>query len=193
MSLEFKQTTFVKTAVDAEGWPKMPLPHVAIAGRSNVGKSTLLNYLFQRKGLAKTSSTPGKTQALQFFSVDERLLIADLPGYGYSKVSGKISSTWGAMIEAYLTQNERLKGILLLIDIRHDPSAQDLQFLEWARSLALPVTVVLTKADKLSKNQCASQTAHLTRLLGLHSPPIVTSADGKIGRQLLVHHLNGLL
>ncbi len=193
MSLKFEKTCFVTTAVDAAGWPKDRLPHIAIAGRSNVGKSSLINYLFQRKALAKTSGTPGKTQALQFFNVDERLLVADLPGYGYSKVSQKVSSTWGPMIESYLRENERLKEILLLLDIRHDPSVQDVQFLEWTRALNLPLTIVLTKADKLSKGKCATQTARFTKLLKLENPPIVTSAERKAGRHLLVHHITGIL
>ena len=134
---DFKNAKFVKTGMTPKDFPVMrdlsgdPLPEVAVAGRSNVGKSSLLNNLFQHKGLVKTSSTPGKTQAINFFSLNDMLAFVDLPGYGYAEVPEKIRKQWGPMVQGIWNAGQRLKLILFLFDIRRMPNEDDEQFLEW--------------------------------------------------------------
>lgn len=174
--LKFSKINFVTTAVNPEGFPQFPHhPEIAVVGRSNVGKSTLLNHLFHSKDLVKTSSTPGKTQTINFFLVDDRLVFADLPGYGYAKVSFKEKEKWSEMIEGYL--NERLSPhtldlgyglILFLLDIRRIPSDEDLQMFEWISAKKIPTILVLTKVDKLNQGERMRQTKEiLGRIQGL--------------------------
>src|SRR5262245_55930539 len=134
----FRNAKFIKTAVKAKDYPVLRdlsgniLPEIAVAGRSNVGKSSLLNHLFHSPNLVKTSSTPGKTQALNFFTVNDELTFVDLPGYGYAKVPQSIRKEWGPMVQEYLQKREMLKLILFLFDIRRLPNEEDIEFLEWA-------------------------------------------------------------
>lgn len=160
MKLAWNKTRFVKSAVWPEQYPKFGhhVSQVAICGRSNVGKSSLINELCSQKSLAKTSSTPGKTQLINFFTIDERLVLVDLPGYGYAKVPDAIKKDWGKIIDGYLNKAERLDLILFLLDIRRTPTADDLQFLDWLFVRSKPFIIVLTKADKLSKNEAEKQT-----------------------------------
>lgn len=129
------------------------MPEIAIVGRSNVGKSSLINHLLRNKKLAKTSSTPGKTQSLNFFTVDEKLVLVDLPGYGFAKVSSEMKEQWSQSIEAYLDRRKNLKVILFLIDSRRTPSPDDCIFIKWAATSRTPFLIIFTKADKLSENQ----------------------------------------
>lgn len=153
-----KNARFVTTAVAAEGYPVVKDPQgknyleIAVAGRSNVGKSSLLNHLFQVKGLVKTSGTPGKTQALNFFKTNE-LVFADLPGYGFASVPDSVRRKWGPMVQGYLSQREQLTLILFLFDIRRVPSEEDRQFLEWAAQSGKAVILVLTKVDKVNQSE----------------------------------------
>lgn len=155
----FKNAVFVKTAVKPKDYPVMRdlsgdiVPEIAVAGRSNVGKSSLLNNLFQVKNLVKTSSTPGKTQAINFFLVDNRLGFVDLPGYGYAEVPDSVRKQWGPMIQAYLKDRPPLKLILFLMDIRRKPNEDDKRFLEWAALSGKAVILVLTKVDKVTTNE----------------------------------------
>lgn len=155
----FNNAVFVKTAVKPKDYPVMRnlsgdiVPEIAVAGRSNVGKSSLLNDLFQAKGLVKTSSTPGKTQAINFFLVDNRLGFVDLPGYGYAEVPDSVRKQWGPMIQTYLKDRPTLKLILFLMDIRRIPNDDDKRFLEWAALNDKAVILVLTKVDKVSTNE----------------------------------------
>ena len=135
--------------------PKNILPEVAFAGKSNVGKSSLINKLLNRKALARTSSQPGKTQTINFYNINKALYFVDLPGYGYAKVSKEIKEKWGKMIERYLKTSEQLKKIFLLIDIRHEPSANDKQMYDWILSQGFEPVIILTKADKLKRSQLA--------------------------------------
>ena len=130
-----------------------PLPEIAIVGRSNVGKSTLINHLLQNKNLAKTSATPGKTQAINFFIVDEVLTLVDLPGYGYAQISHELKKKWSALIDAYFATRSSLSLILFLIDIRRTPTEQDLDFLRWSAFHKKPVLILFTKSDKVNTSE----------------------------------------
>ncbi len=149
---------FITTAMLPKHYPAIlsekgaPVPEVAVAGRSNVGKSSLLNHLFQTKHLVKTSSTPGKTQAINFFLFGDRIGFADLPGYGYAKVSQETRKCWGPMIQTYLEKREPLQLILFLIDIRRIPNEDDLQFFDWIIASGKGMILVLTKVDKVTRN-----------------------------------------
>lgn len=155
MIKETSHAKFIITAVLPEFYPQTKnksgqlLPEIAVVGRSNVGKSSLLNHLFQAKHLVKTSSTPGKTQALNFFSFNDEISFADLPGYGYAKVPHAIKKQWGPMIRTYLETRENLKVILFLLDIRRIPNEEDQQLMNWIATQEKAVILVLTKADKV--------------------------------------------
>ncbi|NOY58605.1 MAG: YihA family ribosome biogenesis GTP-binding protein [Calditrichaeota bacterium] len=135
--------------------PKDGLPEIAFAGRSNVGKSSLLNNLFNRKKLAKVSSTPGKTRTLNFYKVNDNMYFVDLPGYGYAKVSKSLHAEWKMLVEKYMETSTRLKGVVVLTDMRHPITALDLELLEWLKYVSIPFAVVGTKSDKLSGNKLA--------------------------------------
>jgi GTP-binding protein len=152
----FNQARFIASAFDTKSFPKMsslsgdPLPEIAIVGRSNVGKSSLINHLLKTK-LAKTSSTPGKTQSINFYAIDEQISLVDLPGYGYAQVSKPIRDQWAGMIDEYLQKRSELKLILFLIDSRREPTQEDCAFVKWAVFHRKPVLFVFTKTDKLSE------------------------------------------
>lgn len=162
--LEFKNPKFIKTAIASKDFPSLRtasgelMQEVAVAGRSNVGKSSLLNNLFQHKGLVKTSSTPGKTQALNFFTLNDQLAFVDLPGYGYAQVPMSVRKEWGPMIQNYLETRETLQLILFLFDIRRIPEDEDRQLLEWIAYAQKAVILVLTKVDKVTTNELAINT-----------------------------------
>lgn len=144
---------FIKSAVKPADFPKEKLPEIAIVGRSNVGKSSLINTLLSRKGLAKTSSTPGRTQLINFFRINHKLVFVDLPGYGYAKVSASVRKSWQPMIEGYLKDRENLKGVVLIMDIRRPPEDEEDMLLDFLSSFSIPSILALTKADKLSGNE----------------------------------------
>ena len=144
---------FVSSIYDYKKVPSDSRGAVAIAGRSNVGKSTLINTITEGKKIAKVSSTPGKTQALNFFIVDDRFYLVDLPGYGFAKVPPEVKKSWGKLVEGYLTENRSLKGLVLLLDCRREIQPDDKMLLGWVINRDIPFTIVFTKADKLSKTQ----------------------------------------
>ena len=147
--------------------PASKLPEVAFSGRSNVGKSSLLNKLMYRKSLAKVSATPGKTATINFYDLDGAADFVDLPGYGFAKVAKTEKGRWSELIEGYFNQNRRLALVVALVDIRHEPSAQDVHMVHYLEDAGLPYMVVLTKADKLSKQQAIKQTSAIRKSLGL--------------------------
>lgn len=159
MESKFKQATFIKSVTDIQHKPEKLLPEIAFAGRSNVGKSSLLNAILNRKKLVKTSSTPGKTQLINYFEIDQKYYFVDLPGYGYAKTPKKVSASWQRMMEDYILNSKELKFICLLIDARHDLQVSDQQMSDWLNYNNIPYIVILTKADKLSKNKLARQQA----------------------------------
>lgn len=151
------------TVVNSDDFPQSNLPEFVFIGRSNVGKSSLLNALARRKNLAYTSQSPGKTQTINFYLIDDRFYLVDVPGYGYAKVSKKAREAFGEMIERYLTTRQSLRCVYLLVDMRHAPLEDDLIMVNYLKQMKLPFKIVLTKADKLSNNQQASQRAKLAK------------------------------
>ena len=141
------------SAVHPDQYPSTDYPEIALVGRSNVGKSSLTNTLINRKNFAHTSSQPGKTQTLNFYNVEDKLYFVDVPGYGYAKVSKKQREEFGQMIENYLTQREQLRGVIMLVDGRHAPTADDVQMYQWLAYYELPILVVATKIDKVKPSQ----------------------------------------
>jgi GTP-binding protein len=146
------EATFVGSFFALDQLPKDRLPQVAVAGRSNVGKSSLLNQIVGQRKLAKVSSTPGRTRSLNYFKIDNRFYLVDLPGYGYAKVSKVLREQWGELIEDYLTKCEDLIGMVLLLDSRRDPTPEDMELVAWLTERQLPVLVAVTKADKLTRD-----------------------------------------
>jgi GTP-binding protein len=158
--MEVSKAEFVKSAVKPKDYPQTELPEVAFVGRSNVGKSSLINVIANRKSLVRTSSTPGRTQLINFFDINDGVLtLVDLPGYGYAKAPPELRKQWGPMIETYLAKRNNLKAVVLILDIRRIPSEGDLRMLGWLITYDIPAIIVLTKCDKLSKLERAKQTA----------------------------------
>jgi GTP-binding protein len=162
-----KSTEFIKSAVKPAHYPPAELPEIAFAGRSNVGKSSLINVLVNRKNLVRTSSTPGRTQLINFFAVNDRFTLVDLPGYGYAKVPLAVKKEWGPMMAAYLSSRPTLRGVVLILDIRRTPVAEDRQMLDWLRTYAIQPILVVTKCDKVSRNERARQAAVIAQSLGV--------------------------
>lgn len=155
--MKISSAEFVKSAFSHEHWIEDRRPEIAFLGRSNVGKSSLINSLLQRKGLARTSNTPERTQSINYFLINDEFYFVDLPGYGYAKVSKSMRSDWGVMAEEYLSEREQLVVCVQLIDSRHEPTRLDLQLNEWLNFNGKPHIVVATKSDKLSSNQLSKQ------------------------------------
>lgn len=179
-----RNVEFVKSAAKKDQYPRSVLPRIAFVGRSNVGKSSLINCIVKRKGLAKTSSTPGRTQIINFFNVDDTWLFVDLPGYGYAKVPQRIRDTWAEMIEEFLLEDE-LKLVVLIVDARHEPTKLDCQMAEWMVHNQIPFQVVATKVDKVKKSKIAGNLSDLTGALKVESV-LPFSAETGQGRKLLI-------
>ena len=162
-----KSTEFIKSAAKPGHYPPADLPEIAFAGRSNVGKSSLINVLVNRKSLVRTSSTPGRTQLINFFSVNDRFILVDLPGYGYARVPLAVKREWGPMMESYISSRSTLRGVVMIFDIRRVPSDEDRQMLDWLGAYGITTLLVLTKCDKLSKNERMRQAALIARTLGV--------------------------
>lgn len=164
--------------------PENTLPEIAFAGKSNVGKSSLINGLMNRKSFARTSATPGKTQTINFYNINQELYLVDLPGYGYAKVSEQEKKKWGQMIERYLHQSKQLRAVFLLIDIRHAPSANDKMMYDWILSQGYHPIIIATKLDKLKRSQVQKQIKVVRQGLGLSKDSILIpfSAVTKQGR-----------
>ena len=163
-----KNSEYFVSAVREDQYPKNNLPEIALAGRSNVGKSSLINTLLKRKNLARTSSQPGKTQTLNFYLVNDQFFLVDVPGYGYAKVSQKKRQEFGEMIQDYLETRPNLKGLIILIDSRHEPTKDDVAMYEYAQYLNLPILVVCTKIDKIKKSQLNKVKANLQKKINLN-------------------------
>src|SRR5512137_660434 len=162
-----QSASFVTSAPSLAGCPATVLPEIAFAGRSNVGKSSLVNALLNRKGLVRTSSTPGRTQMLNFFAINEALHFVDLPGYGFARAPRAVRERWQPMVRGYLGGRANLKAVVWLLDARREPSAEDLEFLDWLEEAGCPTIPVVTKVDKLSRNQLARSLAVIARATGL--------------------------
>ena len=191
---DFTDVSFLKSVFDLKQLPNPDMPEIAFAGRSNVGKSSLINRLIKRKNLVKTSGKPGKTQSLNFFLLDNSLYLVDLPGYGYAKVSKKMQASWQTLITGYLESRENLKCVIVIIDLRHAMKIVDLQLVDWLRSRGVPFLLVYTKADKLSANQRSKNGAILDAGFGVStSERILFSAKTGMGRDSLIQSLDSFL
>lgn len=181
--MNIKWSEHVTTAVSPDGYPPCELPEIAMVGRSNVGKSSLINFLTQRKSLARVGNTPGKTRVINFFSVENKLLLVDLPGYGYAKVSESEKRKWGKIIETYLNNRSQLCGIIMLVDIRHKPTQQDKMMYQWIVTMGKPHILVATKADKIAKAHHQKHIKEIRQTLELvrDIPVIPVSASNKTG------------
>ena len=153
MEINTHNAEILLSAANKSHYPQDDIPEIALAGRSNVGKSSFINTLLNRKNLARTSGKPGKTQLLNFFNIDDKLRFVDVPGYGYAKVSKTERAKWGKMIEEYLTSRDNLRAVVSLVDFRHDPSADDVQMYEFLKYYEIPVIVVATKSDKIPRGK----------------------------------------
>jgi GTP-binding protein len=193
--MKIQSAEFLVSAIAPAQYPRQPLPEVAFAGRSNVGKSSLINTLVHRKGLAKTSATPGKTQAINFFLINTRFLLVDLPGYGYAKVPRAIQASWQPMVETYLQQRRTLRAVVQIVDFRHPPTLQDQQLRDWLQHHGVPVVAVATKADKIKPSQRAEHIRLVRQGLTIpaEEPLFLFSAQNREGRFQLWGYLATLL
>lgn len=182
--MEFKKAIFITGAPSLDHCPDAHYPEICFAGRSNVGKSSLINALAKHKGLARTSNTPGKTQEMNYYLVDDKVYLVDLPGFGYAQVSKKERERWGRDIRKYLLERSTLHLIVHLVDIRHKPSRLDEDFFYWMGVNRMPFIVALTKADKISKNKQQQSQSRVKRILdemNIEVPIVKTSAEKRIG------------
>ncbi|MDR2486390.1 MAG: ribosome biogenesis GTP-binding protein YihA/YsxC [Clostridiales Family XIII bacterium] len=194
--MRITKSDLLAVAVRADQYPPPGPPEIAFAGRSNVGKSSLLNLLTGRKRLARVSGSPGKTRTINFYTVnDDAFRIVDLPGYGYAKVSRSESEKWGGMVEAYLQAREPLRAVALLVDIRHAPSAQDIQMYEYLKYHGLDGLIVATKADKITKGMHAKHLSIIRKTLGAGADAVLlpVSALKRTGIEELIKEMGQLL
>lgn len=192
--MKIKNSSFVISAVAKSQYPEDQLPEIAFAGRSNVGKSSLINMLLNRRGLAKTSSTPGKTQLVNFYDIDGLFRFVDLPGYGFAKVSKTQKANWGKIIDTYLNTRENLLEVFQLVDIRHKPSCEDKQMYDWIKASGFSGIVIATKADKLGKQQIAKQIKLIRTELNMDKDAILipVSASERSGKYDVWDLINGI-
>jgi GTP-binding protein len=191
-SLEITEVSFRGSALKPADRPREFFPQVAVAGRSNVGKSSLLNWLF-KQSLAKVAKSPGKTRTLNFFLVNRSFYLVDLPGYGYAKVGKQMREDWGRELGRYFDDEERLAGVVSLVDIRHGLTARDRDLQELVLASNLAQRVVLTKADKVGRGQRARMQQAVQRELGLHVPPLAVSVRTGEGRRELLAGINDMV
>ncbi len=193
--MQINKSELEAVAVKPMQYPEPSVPEIAFAGRSNVGKSSLLNLLTRRKNLARVSGSPGKTRTINFYRINDEFRIVDLPGYGYARVSKSESEKWGAMMESYLENREGLLKVIQLVDIRHKPSAQDVQMYDYLKYFNLDGIVVATKADKVSSNQRSKNILEIRKTLGMSKSDkiIPVSALKKSGHEALLDEIENLM
>ncbi|MYL50225.1 YihA family ribosome biogenesis GTP-binding protein [Halobacillus litoralis] len=194
--MKVNSADIVISAASKKQYPKAPIPEIALAGRSNVGKSSFINRMIQRKNLARTSSKPGKTQTLNFYIINEKFHFVDVPGYGYAKVSKKERAKWGEMMEEYFAEREQLRATALIIDIRHKPTEDDQLMYDYLKHFELPVMVIATKLDKIKKGQRTKQLKMIHEVLGMDEedeliPFSSETGEGKdVAWTTMLSHLN---
>ncbi len=196
--MKITSAEFIKSAVWPPQYPPAIMPEIAFVGRSNVGKSSLINTLVGRRNLAKTSNTPGRTQLINFFEINQKISFVDLPGYGFAKVAQSVKKDWGDMIEAYLRERQSLCLVVLILDIRRDPNNDDLSLRDWLENYRIPYLYILTKTDKLSNNQAIAHKRAIEKKLQVSNEqkPILFSAKTQTGKvdiwNYLENHLSAL-
>lgn len=184
--MKITSADFITGAVKPEQYPPPEVPEIAFAGRSNVGKSSLINALVNRKHLVKTSNTPGRTQQINFFDINGAFNLVDLPGYGFAKVPPAVKRQWGPMVEAYLARRASLKGVILILDVRRQPGAEDDRLVHWLAERQIPMRLVITKIDKLGTNRRIDRLAAIgTHFASVPHAPIPFSARTRFGRDEL--------
>lgn len=186
---------FIGPMATRDGWrPPAELPEIAFAGRSNVGKSSLLNRLLRRKAFARVSNTPGRTREINFFKVNGTFVLADLPGYGYARISKARKAEWQPLIEGYLADSPTLRGVVLLLDVRHDPTDDDRLMLDFLADVGVPTIIAVTKVDKLTAADGVTRVEDLAKTLGLDTDQIIPfSSKTGTGRDTLAEALESLL
>ncbi len=193
--MQIKNARFLKSMKSEADYPSLDMPEIAICGKSNVGKSSLVNYLTNRTKLAKTSASPGKTRLVNFFVINEAFLLVDLPGYGFARVSRAEQQSWAKMIEGYLSRSKRLRALLILLDIRHNPTADDRLMFEWAAHFGISVIIVATKADKIAKTKRFAQLQMLKKNVGggVDYPIVAVSSQDRLGAEALLNEIEKVL
>jgi GTP-binding protein len=182
--MKITSTEFLKSSFLETDWPHGTLPEIAFMGRSNVGKSSLINSLLAVRGLARTSATPGRTQSLNFFLINTRFRFVDLPGFGYARVPKAIKSTWGEMVTSYLAKREQLVLSIHIVDSRHEPTKLDLQLHEWLEHAARPRLIVATKSDKLSNNELKESLGRVKRVFATDRVIAYSAKTGRGGNEI---------
>lgn len=193
--MEIKQCRFVTSVADSKNIKDYGMPEIAIAGKSNVGKSSFINYMVNNYGMAKTSSTPGKTRLLNYFEINKgQFMFVDLPGYGFAKVSGEVKDSWDDMIGGYLLGSKRLINVFLLVDVRHEPTSLDKQMVAYMHHYQIPFTVIATKCDKLSRQACMKQRSVIASALCLGNENVMfVSSQAKSGKEEILNRIDNLL
>ncbi len=193
--MKINKAEYVNGAVKKEQYPTLERPEVAFVGRSNVGKSSLINKLLNRKKLVHTSSTPGKTRIINFFNINDSFYLVDLPGYGFARVPRDVKDQWDKMIEEYLTGRLPLKGVVMLVDLRHPPSKDDVSMITWLRFYGYPMVIVATKADKISRGQRQKHMQEIVKVLNLQEdePLVLFSASSGEGKDQVWHKVSAIL
>ena len=190
-----KKASFYASMKEKSSYPQGDLPEIAIAGKSNVGKSSLINYLAGNSRLAYVSKQPGKTRLINFFVMNQEFFLVDLPGYGFARVSKAEKQSWSDMMEGYFTVSKNLRLLIILMDIRHDPSAEDIEMINWALEYHVPFLVVLTKADKIAKSKRYNCIAYMKKVIHAQEdyPMIAVSAKDKLGKDALLELMEKFL
>lgn len=179
--MKINNPRFVTSAYNSEDYPYHPKPEFAFAGKSNVGKSSLINKLLNRKKLARTSSQPGRTQSINFYNIDDRFYFVDLPGYGFARVPDKVREEWGELIDDYLYNRKNLKGIIQIVDVRHKPTEEDCMMVDWLLAADFSTMIVATKVDKISRGKRKKQQQMIMETLKLPSDIDFTFFSAKTG------------
>lgn len=193
--MQIKNARFLKSMKAKADYPSLDMPEIAICGKSNVGKSSLVNYLTNHSKLAKISSNPGKTRLVNFFVLNEEFLLVDLPGYGFARVSKDEQKSWSAMIEGYLSHSKQLRALMILLDIRHNPTADDKLMFEWAAHFGVSVIIVATKADKIAKTRRHAQLEMIKKSVssGVDYPIVAVSSQSRFGAESLLDEIEKAL
>ncbi len=193
--MKVNNVTLESVAVRKEQYPSDIKPEIAFVGKSNVGKSSLINAMVYRKAIARTSQSPGKTRTINFYNVEDKLYFVDLPGYGYAKAPKSEIAKWGSMIESYLLNREQLRAIIMLVDIRHEPGENDRIMYDWLRHYGHNIIIAATKSDKLKRSQLSKHTAMLKKAFSLDGEDILIpfSSENKSGRDELWKVIEGIV